>query len=510
MISSFARFRILRAALAVVAVSAIPSACESSGTSGKDSNTNWAQVCADDSQCGALRCLCGTCSRACENAGDCSGLPAAACESDVECAAAPSKCVATCAKTADCTGAGMACQGGRCVAARLTGADASVEGGEGDAAAAGGIGAGGGGGIGGAGGTDASVSSGGTPGAGGFVGTGNAGSVGSGGTGPGGFCNGDGICQSGKEQTGTCPDCPAGFAIVSAAPGGTPGTPRVIGEGDATTPIAVDDDTVYFGAAGALYSFDLATGTRGTMVSGLFSISSIAVDRAKSLSNRVVYVASPPPSPMTLRYANKTGGDVNLNVPAERVLTADDDYIFFTLNGDLQRGTYTPNAAGFTPPKPADGAGQAYAALQGSLFEVAPTGGDVQLVQMDEFSGAGSVVGFFPAFACSTSPCGALATPPPTFAQKLLAVGWGGQVYVWDGSSAPHRLDQATGPVATDGTNAYYASGGFIWKRGVGADAGPILQVAAGAPISMWVTARYLLWTVSSGAGTIQLEAEEL
>jgi hypothetical protein len=87
---------------------------------GTDGSTHWLSACASDAECGELLCLCGACTRRCEDTDACAGLG-----SDGECATidadrcageAPRACVATCANDAQCTAekGGTACVGGQC------------------------------------------------------------------------------------------------------------------------------------------------------------------------------------------------------------------------------------------------------------------------------------------------------------------------------------------------------------------------------------------------------------
>lgn len=79
--------------------------------------TNWLQACQDDSQCGALSCVCGICSRACATAEDC-GTGSVACadanalDKDSCSRGTSGVCVPQC--QASCTG-GFVCQGGACI-----------------------------------------------------------------------------------------------------------------------------------------------------------------------------------------------------------------------------------------------------------------------------------------------------------------------------------------------------------------------------------------------------------
>lgn len=60
-----------------------------------DTKTNWLSRCDTDSDCGdGLDCLCGVCTRSCEEAVDCSGLPGASCAPANECSNANLVCVA--------------------------------------------------------------------------------------------------------------------------------------------------------------------------------------------------------------------------------------------------------------------------------------------------------------------------------------------------------------------------------------------------------------------------------
>jgi hypothetical protein len=87
---------------------------------GTDGSTRWLFPCASDADCGELSCLCGACTRRCEDRDACAELG-----SDSECAMIddgrcagerPRACVAACANDAQCTAemSGTECAGGQC------------------------------------------------------------------------------------------------------------------------------------------------------------------------------------------------------------------------------------------------------------------------------------------------------------------------------------------------------------------------------------------------------------
>lgn len=88
-----------------------------------DSHTNWLRTCGSDADCGDLSCVCGMCTRSCDDASDCSGAPGFTCfTSDgagavAACAgAAPpggGMCLPSCGES-DCA-PGFTCTAGACV-----------------------------------------------------------------------------------------------------------------------------------------------------------------------------------------------------------------------------------------------------------------------------------------------------------------------------------------------------------------------------------------------------------
>lgn len=86
----------LLALLALGALAQVTSCGGRSSNTGTDSNTHWLRDCRFDDECGPLSCLCGVCSRACDDARDCAAFgPGAACEVPLGCAASsgPPACV---------------------------------------------------------------------------------------------------------------------------------------------------------------------------------------------------------------------------------------------------------------------------------------------------------------------------------------------------------------------------------------------------------------------------------
>lgn len=76
-----------------------------------DSESHWLRPCADDTQCGALACICGVCSRSCRDV-ECGGEATCAPLGADTCDAVPA-CTAECAADDDCPGA-MRCIDGVC------------------------------------------------------------------------------------------------------------------------------------------------------------------------------------------------------------------------------------------------------------------------------------------------------------------------------------------------------------------------------------------------------------
>lgn len=111
-------------ALATLAVLAV--ACEDGG-GGKlpvmtDSESHWLMACTDAGDCAGLACLCGVCTRACDDAAACASVgPGAVCAADDACGAAV--CTATCQRDADCGAAHLVCDEGACLAAVSVGPD---------------------------------------------------------------------------------------------------------------------------------------------------------------------------------------------------------------------------------------------------------------------------------------------------------------------------------------------------------------------------------------------------
>lgn len=65
-------------ALALVLIASAAS-CGPAGGPKTGTQTNWLRSCQSDSECGGLRCLCGACSRTCNDEASCTGLAGAAC-----------------------------------------------------------------------------------------------------------------------------------------------------------------------------------------------------------------------------------------------------------------------------------------------------------------------------------------------------------------------------------------------------------------------------------------------
>lgn len=68
-----------RNGLLVVLLGATAAACDSPSGPVTGSQTNWLRSCAIDEQCGDLQCLCGACTRPCENTLDCRDLEGTSC-----------------------------------------------------------------------------------------------------------------------------------------------------------------------------------------------------------------------------------------------------------------------------------------------------------------------------------------------------------------------------------------------------------------------------------------------
>ena len=94
--------------------------CGPEGGPRTDSQTNWYRVCGSNADCGGLACLCGICTRSCENDAGCDGLGEASCVQDSIAVAVcggrtpPSAglCLSTC-DDSDCP-LGQSCVAGAC------------------------------------------------------------------------------------------------------------------------------------------------------------------------------------------------------------------------------------------------------------------------------------------------------------------------------------------------------------------------------------------------------------
>ena len=88
-----------------------------------DSQTNWLSICAIDSQCGSLHCVCGVCTNPCDSDRDCGGLKGTACISSDElgaiaqCAGGPTPPPSLCMPRCD---DGRCARGEMCVASVCT------------------------------------------------------------------------------------------------------------------------------------------------------------------------------------------------------------------------------------------------------------------------------------------------------------------------------------------------------------------------------------------------------
>lgn len=91
-VTSWVRVFVSAALLSCLALAS----CGQTDAGGSDSNTHWLKTCESDDDCGSLDCLCGVCSRSCEETSDCRGLGSSAvCEASADCSDdAPSLCVA--------------------------------------------------------------------------------------------------------------------------------------------------------------------------------------------------------------------------------------------------------------------------------------------------------------------------------------------------------------------------------------------------------------------------------
>ncbi len=99
----------------LVLTAAVSSCGGSTDSTGTDSNTHWLERCVADGDCGALSCICGTCTTACSDASNCGDFGSTAtCTTVSGCTAvpAPSACVVTCSSDADCSGG--QCDAGQC------------------------------------------------------------------------------------------------------------------------------------------------------------------------------------------------------------------------------------------------------------------------------------------------------------------------------------------------------------------------------------------------------------
>ena len=148
----------------------VTSGCTKSrpSTAGTDGATHFLVACDSSAECGPLSCLCGVCSKGCDDDAQCTSLDdgaSCAASSAAECGVAKRTCTLECEDNGDCDafGSGARCEGGRCVRS----ADPDVDGGmSGKGGSAGSAGRGG-----------SSGSSGGGSGSGATSGGGNAGSA---------------------------------------------------------------------------------------------------------------------------------------------------------------------------------------------------------------------------------------------------------------------------------------------------------------------------------------------
>ncbi len=119
--------KVLRSSLAsglLVTLGLAFSACDPESSPGPqgDSHTNWLRSCGSDSECGELSCVCGRCSRSCEDDSACSAAPGYTCfipnEQDPLAACSSHQprqgmCLPSCSE-GDCA-AGFGCVAGACV-----------------------------------------------------------------------------------------------------------------------------------------------------------------------------------------------------------------------------------------------------------------------------------------------------------------------------------------------------------------------------------------------------------
>jgi hypothetical protein len=101
-------------------------ACTPSGGPKTGTQTNWLSTCQTDSECGALQCLCGACTRSCSDAPSCNELPEASCVAAEDagaialCGGTPPASAGLCLVPCPAEGceAGTSCVAGVCVPAR--------------------------------------------------------------------------------------------------------------------------------------------------------------------------------------------------------------------------------------------------------------------------------------------------------------------------------------------------------------------------------------------------------
>lgn len=91
---------------------------KTTSNSGTDSSTHWLESCEADSECGALRCLCGTCTLPCTDVAVCPDIETAACTEAQRpsCNQPVPVCVAMCRTDQDCASvrSGLRCEEGQC------------------------------------------------------------------------------------------------------------------------------------------------------------------------------------------------------------------------------------------------------------------------------------------------------------------------------------------------------------------------------------------------------------
>lgn len=130
--------------LAIALFSIVAASCgKTTSDSGTDSSTHWLESCETDSECGALRCLCGTCTLPCTDVAACPDVEAATCTEARRSSCTPPTpvCVATCRTDQDCAvvRTGLRCEQGQCQSPEAPGGN----GGNGGNGGAGGSGSGG-------------------------------------------------------------------------------------------------------------------------------------------------------------------------------------------------------------------------------------------------------------------------------------------------------------------------------------------------------------------------------